>query len=320
MKACILFCLLLLTPSLPAQAGAIDQAIQLYQRGQFQKAVDLLSEWSQSSPEDAEVRLWLGKSLLKAQRWDDAIRQMEKAAELAPNNGAYYLWLGRTYGAKASHASFLTAIGWTKKVVETYEIARKLAPNNIDIRFDLLSFYLHAPAVVGGGQDRAEAEAAAIANLDPKEGYAARAFILEKGKKWDRALSELVQATLQFPGRADSFMDLADFLLQRHHFEGAATNARKALSLDANLLKAKLILAAAQIMLGKDIAEAESSLKSMAQGPLTDNDPAFEEVYYWLGQAYLAEGKKLQAREAFSTALRYDPDYERAKNGLSQAR
>jgi tetratricopeptide (TPR) repeat protein len=320
MKTYALFCLLALTPSLPAQAGAIDQAVQLYQRGQFQKAVDLLFEWSQSSPEDAEVRLWLGKSFLKVQRWDDAVRQMEKAAELSPNNGVYYLWLGRAYGAKASHASLFTAMGWTKKVVETYEIAQKLAPNNIGVRFDLLSFYLHAPAIVGGGQDKAEAEAAAIAKLDPKEGYAARAFVLEKGKKWDQALSELVQATLQFPGRADSFIDLADFLLQRHHFEGAATNARKALSLDSNLLKAKLILAAAQIMQGRDLAEAENSLKSMSQGPLTDDDPAFEEVYCWLGHAYLAGGKKLQAREAFSMALRYNPDYDEAKSGLSQAR
>jgi len=58
----------------------------------------------------------------------------------------------------------------------------------------------------------------------------------------------------------------------------------------------------------------------MSQGPLTDDDPAFEEVYYWLGQAYLAEGKKLEAREAFSAALRYDPDHDKAKSGLSQAR
>lgn len=320
MKAYALFCLLVLTPSLPAEAGAIDQAVQLYQRGQFQMAVDLLSARSQSSPEDAEVRLWLGKSLLKIQRWDDAIRQMEKAVELEPNNGVYHLWLGRAYGARASHASFLTAMGWTKKVVKVFEIARKLAPDDIDVRFGLMDFYLHAPDAVGGGQDKAEAEAAAIAKLSPSEGYTARALVLEKDEKWDQARSELVQATLQFPDRADTFMDLADFLLRRDLFEGAATSARKALSLDANLLKAKLILAAAQIRLGKDLAEAENSLKSMSQGPLTDDDPAFEEVYCWLGQAYLAGGKKLQAREAFSMALRYNPDYDGAKSGLSQAR
>jgi tetratricopeptide (TPR) repeat protein len=320
MKAYALFSLLLLTSDLPAAAGGVDQAIQLYQHGQFRKAVDLLSERSQSSPNDAEVRFWLGKSLLKIQKWDDANRHMEKAVELEPKNAVYHLWLGRAYGARASHASFFTALGWAKKVVRAFETAQKLAPDNLDVRFDLMDFYLHAPAVVGGGRDKAEAEARAIAELNPSEGYTARAIIFEKDKKWEQARSELVQATSHFPARADTFMDLADYLLQRHLFEDAAANARKALSLDAKLLKAKLILTAAQIRLGKDLAEAEITLKSMSQGPLEDDDPAFEEVFYWLGQAYLAEGKKQQAREAFGTALHCNPDYDRAKSGLSQSR
>ena len=235
MKAYVLICLLLLTSALPAEADGIDQAVQLYQRGQFHKAVELLSERSQSSPNDAEVRFWLGKSFLKIQRRDDAVRHMERAVELEPNNGIYYLWLGRAYGARASHSSLFTALGWAKKVVKAFEIAQELAPDNLDVRFDLMDFYLHAPGAVGGGRDKANAEAAAIAKLNPGEGYTARAIIFEKDHKWEQARSELVQSTLQFPGRADSFMDLADFLLQHHHFEGAAINAHKALSLDAKL-------------------------------------------------------------------------------------
>lgn len=320
MKAYALLFLLSLTPDLAAAAGGVEQAVQLYQHGHFHKAVDLLSERSRSSPDVAEVRFWLGRSLLKIQRWDDAVHQMEKAVELVPNNAVYYLWLGRAYGARASHASFLTALGWAKKVVKAFVTARRLAPDNLDVRFDLMDFYLHAPAAVGGGRDKAQAEAKAIAELNPSEGYTARAIILEKDKKWDQARSELVQATSQFPGKADTFVDLADYLLQHRHFEDATINANKALSLDAKHLKAKLIRAAAQIRLGKDLTEAENALKSVSQGPLNDDDPAFEEVYYWLGQAYLVEGKKQQAREAFGTALRYNPDYEMARSGLSQSR
>jgi tetratricopeptide (TPR) repeat protein len=236
------------------------------------------------------------------------------------NDAVYYLWLGRAYGARASHSSFLTALSWAKKVVRAFEIARQLAPDNLDVCFDLMDFYLHAPGLVGGGRDKADAEAAAIANINPAAGYTARALIYEKDKKWDQARLELIQATSLFPGRADTFVDLADFLLQRQDFEGAAANARKALSLDAKLPKAMLIRAAAHIRLGKDLPEAENALASMSQGSLTDDDPSFEEVYYWLGQAYLAEGKKRAAREAFGTALRYNPDYDQAKSGLSQTR
>ena len=177
MKAYVLIFLLLLVPTLTAAADGIDQAVQLYQRGQFHKAVDLLSERSQSSPKDPEVRLWLGKSLLKIQKWDDAVHQMEKAVELVSNDAVYYLWLGRAYGARASHSSFLTALSWAKKVVRAFEIARQLAPDNLDVCFDLMDFYLHAPGLVGGGRDKADAEAAAIANINPAAGYTARALI-----------------------------------------------------------------------------------------------------------------------------------------------
>jgi tetratricopeptide (TPR) repeat protein len=321
MKAYTLLILLILTSDLAAAADSIGQAVQLYEHGHFHRAVALLSDTSQSSPKDAEVRFWLGRSLLKIQKWDDAVREMEKAVELEPNNAIHYLWLGRACGGRASHSFFLTALGWAKKVAKAFQTAEKLAPDNIDVKFDLLEFYLNAPATVGGGRDKAEAEAKTIAQLSPANGHSARAIIFEKDKKWDQAQDELVQATTQFPGDADAFMDLADYLLRRQDFEGAATNAQKAVSLDPNLSRAKLILAAAQIRLGKNVPEAEDSVKAISRGPfLKDQDPSFEEVFYWLGQAYLAEGRKYQAREAFSTALRYNPDYDKAKSGLSQTR
>ena len=318
MSAILLFCFLILAPDPFAAPDGLEQAIKLYQHGHFHRAVILLTESSQSSPDDPDIRFWLGKSLLKIRKWDDAIRELEKAVELQPNCSIYSLWLGRAYGGKASHSSFLTALGWARKVVKAFERARELAPDNLDVRFDLLDFYLNAPGVVGGGRDKAEAEAAEIAKLDPGEGCVARAAIFEKDKNWNQARLELVQAMSLFPGRVNFFVDLADLLLRRQQFEDSAAQVEKALSIDANKPKAKLILAAAQIRLGKDITNAEYALSSLSQAPLSDDDPSFEEVFYWLGQAYLAEGKTPEAKEAFNTSLHYNPDYDKVKNALAQ--
>ncbi len=314
-----LFLLLLTTPPSTAPDG-LEQAIELYRHGHFRKAAALLSSLEVPSPEDAETRLWLGKSLLKVQKWDDAVREMEAAVRLQPIKAICYLWLGRACGYRASHSSFLTALSWAKKVVRAFEKAQELDPDNLDIRFDLLDFYLNAPGVVGGGRDKAEAEAAAIAKLDPAKGYTARASIFEKDRNWLQAGQALSEAASQYPENTDSLVDLADFQLRREQFEAAAASAEKALALKAHLPAAKLILAAAEVRLHKDLPDAESTLSSLALGPLDDDDPPFERVYYWLGEALLAGGKRQEAREAFQTSLRYDPDFEKAKSALSQVR
>lgn len=320
MKAYSLLFFLTIAPGLPKPAEDLQQAIQLYQHGQFDQAAELLSKVSQSSPDNAEVRLWFGKALLKIRKWDESVRQMEKAASLEPNNAIYYLWLGRACGGRASHSSWFTAPGWARRVLKSFETAQNLAPSNLDVRFDLMSYYLSAPGFLGGGREKAEEEASAIARLSPRAGYNARALILENDKKWDQARAELIKATSLFPTSANSFVDLADFELDRQEYDEAAEDAGKALTHDANLRRAKMILAAAHIRLGRDLPEATHVLEGLSAGPLTDDDPLFEEVFYWLGEGYLAEGKDQQAQVAFSAALRYDPDFDKARSALSRLR
>jgi hypothetical protein len=63
-----------------------------------------------------------------------------------------------------------------------FERAVALHPNNHEARSDLLEFCLGAPRSFGGGIDKAEVQAGAIAKLDPAMGQRARALIEEKDK------------------------------------------------------------------------------------------------------------------------------------------
>jgi predicted Zn-dependent protease len=111
---------------------------------------------------------------------------------------------------------------------------------------------------------------------------------------------------------------LAEFLLWRKDYEGAQASAQKALALSASNRRARLDYAAAQMELGKNITEALKSLQILAAGPLTDNDPSFEEIHYWIGRACLAQNQKAEARQAFQASLGFDPEYARSKRALSQ--
>lgn len=312
--------LLILSALLPPfqQGGDLKDAIHLYQRGEFQEAIDLLHQLKDHSLTEHEIRFWLGKSYIKVRKWGDGIKEIERAVELQPSNAKYHLWLGRAAGFHAEHSSFLRAPFRARRVLKEFELARDLAPEDLDIRFDLLEYYLHAPGFLGGGKDKAEVEAEVISKLDSKKGYNARATIHRKNENWDMARQELTQATTDYPNDADTWKDLAGYLLDRGDFADALDAAKKALILDPGSKQSQLIIAASEIQLQNNPEHAAKTLLDLAGGTLADEEPAFETVYYWLGEFHLAKGDKDSARQAFESALDFNPDYSEAKDGISR--
>ncbi len=313
------FCLFLASSFSPNTPVSAD-ALRLYGRGEYDKCVEVLTSANDPTQDETERRLWLGRCYMKLRRWDDAAGQMEKAVAAGQSDCVPHLWLARAYGRKASHAFFLTAIGLAKKVRAEFELARSLCPENTDVRFDLLTFYLEAPGFLGGGREKAEAEAEEITKINPRLGCTARAIIAEKGKNWERALGELRKAAEDFPTAAEAHSDLAEYLFRRGDFPGAAASADRALEIRNAFPTAALVLARSRIEMGEDVTGAVSLLKTLSLGPLMDNDPSFQEVYYWLGKGYVALRMKSDAIRALESALRFDPGHAGAKAALAQAR
>ena len=66
--------------------------------------------------------------------------------------------------------AFLKAAGLAKKVRTEFERAVEFAPNNWEARTDLAEFYLEAPGIVGGGKDKARAQADLLAAAESSHG------------------------------------------------------------------------------------------------------------------------------------------------------
>ena len=76
--------------------------------------------------------------------------------------------------------------------------------------------------------------------------------------------------------------------------------------------------AAAKIQLAVDLDNTTRTLNELVSNTLNDEDPSFDEVYYWLGECCAAKGDKSKAIEAFTSALSFNPWHEKAKKHRSK--
>ena len=139
--------------------------------------------WTASPSNDFDQRLQTGQALFRQGKIDAAIAEFKAAVAAQPDSSIAHLWLGRSLGRKIEKTGPLKAALMVGDVRREFERAVALDPNNVEARSDLLEFYLGAPRSFGGGIDKAEAQAEAIAKLDPAMGRHARALIEEKTKQ-----------------------------------------------------------------------------------------------------------------------------------------
>jgi tetratricopeptide (TPR) repeat protein len=135
--------------------------------------------WTSGSRNDFTRRLSAGQRLYEQGNMDAAIAEFKAAVAAQPDSAIAHLWLGRALGRKIEKAGPLQALRMVGDVRREFEQAVALDANNVEARSDLLQYYLGAPPSFGGGIDKAEAQADAIAKLDPAMGQRARALIAE---------------------------------------------------------------------------------------------------------------------------------------------
>jgi tetratricopeptide (TPR) repeat protein len=148
--------------SLAAQANEnIATGVALFERGQLTAAQRFFEVFVSQHPADSAGAYYLGRLAFENKQYEQASTWFEQAVQLDSGNSDYHRWLGRTYGQQAQHAGG-KAFFLARKVKMHLEKAVELNPDNIEARFDLMEYYLQAPAFLGGDAAKAKAQAEAI--------------------------------------------------------------------------------------------------------------------------------------------------------------
>ncbi len=305
-------------PAAPNSAPVPGGVNELLSAGRVDDAIKALDLRLKNSPSDAEAFNLLSRSYFAMQKWDSAIAAGEKAVKLAPNNSEYHMWLGRAYGEKADHASFVTAAQLTKKIRQEFERAVELDASNVKARSDLAEFYIEAPAFMGGGKNKARREAEAMAQRNAATGHWLQARIAEKDERFDVAEQEYKTA-IQVSGNQGSYwLNLASYYKRQHRLsemEAAITQA-----IEADKRPPNVLFDAAQLLYGAGrnfVGAANFVRKYLASGAGVEEAPAFQ-AHYLLGSILEKQGDKAGAEAEYRAALALASDYDRAREALNR--
>jgi hypothetical protein len=223
------------TSSQVALSPALAQANAALQAGEADKALALLQSVPQSNDNTAEAANLECRVRLTLEQWEAAVTRCQQAVQFDDQNSDYHLWLGRAFGEKAAHASFVTAYSLAKRTRAEFEESVRIDPRNADALADLGEFYEQAPGVVGGGMDKAEAIAKRLDSVDPARAHELRAEIAEQQKDYAGAEHEFKLAISTSRHPASHWISLAAFHRRRKQWpemEAAVRSAQMAAERD----------------------------------------------------------------------------------------
>ncbi len=305
--------------SIPASSQAADTPQSLLASGQVDRATQSLTQQIQSQP-TAEAYNLLCRADFELDNWDAGIPACEKAVQLAPNNGLYHLWLGRIYGEKADRTSFLKATGLAKRVHAEFEKAVELSPDNWQARTDLAEFYLEAPGIVGGSEEKARAQSDALLTLNPGMAHWVRARIAQKHKENDAAEQEYHLAIEASHGGARAWVNLAGFYRHTNRLDDMdhALLYLESQSMESRPLDRPAALMDAASMLlrcNRDYPLATRLVRRYLASPTDEEWPAFK-AHYLLGELLEKQADRQGAAAEYRASLEMAHAFSHAEEGL----
>ncbi len=298
-------------------ASAAQTPQELLSTGHADQAIQTLEQQIHTAP-TAETYNQLCRAHIELGDWDSGIPACEKAVALTPDNGLYHLWLGRIYGEKADRSNFLSAAGLAGKVRTEFERAVELSPNNWEARTDLAEFYLEAPGIVGGGKDKARAQAALLAPLNPAMSHWVLARIAQKNKDKAKAEQEYRAAIDASNGGARAWVNLAGFYRRTNRLDDMEQALRSMESGPLDRPAALVDGASLLLRTERNYPMAIRLLRRyMASSNTVEEAPVFK-AHNLLGELFEKQGDRVAAAEEYRAALALAHAYRPAQEGLNR--
>ena len=315
-----LICLLLLPwPARATEESPLEKAKGAFEKGEYTQAIEILKSAAGSEPNNGELYVLLARSYLELNQYDAAVNSAEKAVAINPKNSDYHRWLGEAYGAKADHASMLSAYSLARKTQKEFDAAVQLDARNFDAQQDLIEYDCTAPGMVGGGEEKAQPLIEKLKTMDAAEGHYATGICRAQKKNYAEADAEFSKALESKPKSAKRIYDIGGYFLQRKNAEKLLAVAGAGEELAPHDPRGEFYRGVALILQGQKPEEAEKLLRDYLQAaPVNSEYPRPWVAHYWLGRLQESRKNPAGARGEYQAALKLDGKYKPAQEALKQ--
>jgi len=316
---CALLVCLTLAAAARAEETPLEKAKGAFEKGEYTQAIEILKSAAGSEANNGDIFVLLARSYLELNQYDAAVSSAEKAVAINPKDSNYHRWLGEAYGAKADHASMLSAYSLARKTQKEFDAAVQLDARNFDAQQDLIQYDCTAPGMVGGGEEKAQPLIEKLMKMDAAEGHYATGICRAQKKDYAAADAEFAKALDGKPKTANRIYDIGDYFVQRKNAEKLLAVAAAGEDLAPHDPRGKFYRGVALILQGEKPAEAEKLLKDYLQlAPMNSDYPRPWAAHYWLGRLQESQKNPGGARSEYQAALKLNGKYKLAQEALKQ--
>ncbi|HSU19783.1 MAG TPA: tetratricopeptide repeat protein [Acidobacteriaceae bacterium] len=313
---CALVSIAILLCCAPSRAADLEPATRAVLHGEADSAISLLRPIIASEPDNGEAHLLLCRVFYAEERPTAAVPECDAALRTLSNNSEAQDWAGRVYGLQADKAGPITGLRMAFKVRQAFEAAVRLdAQNGVAVN-DLSEYYIDAPAVVGGGYDKAAQLADRSAARLPQNAHRIRALSAEHQKDFGTAEREF-RAAAAVADRPDAWADLGAFYERREQYDRATEALQHAIAVDRAHDSSLVDAATSLTEIHREPAVAEHAFRDyLVSHAQSDAAPAFR-VHLELGKLLRSQGRKAEAKIEVQKALALASGYAPARHELA---
>lgn len=293
----------------------VDQAKTLYEAKKYDEAKKLLTSVKSDNKQYGQAQYYLGRIAYDQKDLDAAEDFLEEAIDTNDKVADYHYWMGNVLGSMARDANVLRQGMLASKVKDEFEAAVALDPSLVDAHWGLLSFYLEAPAVMGGSFDKAKREAEAIRKSNEADGHRAYGRVYEKQELFDKAEQEYKAAYKANPLYTNP---LVNFYTSRKQTDKALNFLEELMKTDPNNMLLQYQYGRTTAITGQRMDKGEQCLTKYLGYTPKENEPSHAGAQMRLAQISEKFGRKAEAKKRYEASLQLDPSLKDAKEGLAR--
>ena len=181
-----------------------------------------------------------------------------------------------------------------------------------------MQFYLLAPRMAGGGRDKAQAQARAIATLSVMHGRIAQAWVTEAAGDRAGAQRAIESVAAQYPDSTAPMLALGALQQRAKQWDAALATYQRLLARDPDAREAHYQIGRVASESGRALPAGAAALEKFVATPAAEEDAPLASAWQRLAAIREKEGDPTRARSAYQQALRLDPGLDDAKAGLKR--